>query len=57
MMGRKKTVLFLETAFVLREEAVEIVEEHPIEDRPLGVARTIDSGYEGRMASRNGPLP
>jgi len=52
----EETVLLLEAALVLREEAVEIVEEHPIEDRPLGMARAIDSSHEGRMASRNVPL-
>jgi hypothetical protein len=28
--------------------------QHPVEDRPLRMSRTIDSPHSGRMASRNG---
>jgi len=53
--GSEEAAFLLETALELREEAVEIVEEHSIEDCPLGMSRPIDS-HGGRMASRNGPL-
>jgi len=31
------------------------MEKHSVEDRALGMPRRIDSGHNGRMASRNGP--
>jgi hypothetical protein len=34
---------------------LEVMEQHPIEDGPLRLSRTIDSRYDGSMASRNGP--
>jgi len=51
----EEAVLLLEAMLILREEAVEVMEDHPIEDRALGMSGTIDSGHDGRMASRNGP--
>jgi hypothetical protein len=37
------------------QEALEMVEEHPVEDGPLRMSGTIDSRHGGRRASRNGP--
>ena len=53
----KKAVLFLETALIVRQEAVKIVKEHPVQDGAFRISRTIHSGHDGRMASRNGPVP
>jgi len=46
------TVLLLKTAFVDRQEPVEVMEQHPIEDRALRMARTIDSRHIGGADSR-----
>jgi hypothetical protein len=32
-----------------------MMEEHPVEDGPLRMSKTIDSRHCGRMTSRNGP--
>jgi len=50
-------VLLLKTSLVLRQEPVKVMEQHPIEDSPLGMSRTIHSRHNGRMASRTGPSP
>jgi len=52
----EEAILLLEAALILRQESVEIVEEHAVEDGALGMSGAVDSGHEGRMASRNGPL-
>jgi len=52
-----KPVLPLETTLILHQEPVEMMEEHPVEDRPLRMSRKKDSRYCRRMASRNGPKP
>jgi hypothetical protein len=51
----EEAVLLLETSLILGQEPVEMMEQHPIEDGPLRMSRTIDSRHGGRMASRNGP--
>jgi len=53
--GTEEAVLLLEAALLLREKAVEIVEKHSIEDRPLGMSVTIDSGHIQSYSSRNAP--
>jgi len=53
--GPEEAVLLLKAALVLREKAVEIVEKHSIEDRPLGMSGTIDSGHSQSCSSRNAP--
>jgi hypothetical protein len=53
----EKTVLPLETNLILCQEPVEMMEEHPVEDGPLRMSRTIDSRHGGRMVSKNGPSP
>jgi hypothetical protein len=55
--GPEEPVLSLEAALILDQEPLEIMEEHPVEDRALGMSRTIESRHGGRMASRNGPSP
>ncbi len=51
----EKTVLPLETTFILSQEPVEMMEKHPVKDGPLRMSGTIDSRHGGRRASRNGP--
>lgn len=43
----------LKTALVGCQEAVEATEQHPIEDRALGMARTVDSRHIGKADSRS----
>jgi hypothetical protein len=50
-----KTVLPLETLLMLRDEPLEMMENHPVEDGPLRMSRTIDSRHGERKALRNGP--
>jgi len=50
-----KPVLPLETALILGQEPVEMMEENPVEDRPLRMPGTIHSRHGGRKASRTGP--
>jgi hypothetical protein len=49
------TVLLLEAALVGCQESVEVMEQHPIEDRALRMARTIDSRHIGATDSRSVP--
>jgi hypothetical protein len=42
-------------ALMLRVKPLEIMKQHPIEDAPLRMSRTIDSRHSRRIASRNGP--
>jgi len=51
----KKTVRPLEAALIFRQEALEIMKKHPVEDRALRMPGTIDSRHGGRKASRTGP--
>jgi hypothetical protein len=51
----EKTVLPLETTFILSQEPLEMMEKHPVEDGPLRMPSTIDSRHSRRIASRNGP--
>jgi len=53
----EEAVLLLEAALVLRQEPVEVMKKHPVEDGPLRMPGTIHSRHSGRMASRNGPRP
>jgi len=39
----EEPVLFLETTLILRQEAIEVMKQHPVEDRPLRMSRAIDS--------------
>jgi hypothetical protein len=55
--GPEEAVLLLEAALVLRQEPVEVMKKHPVEDGPLRMPGTIHSRHSGRMASRNGPRP
>jgi len=51
----EETILLLEPALVFRQEAVEVMEQHPIEDSPLGMSRTVNSCHSRSFSSRNGP--
>ena len=53
--GPEMTVLLLEAALVLCQEPVEVMEQDPIEDRALRMARTVDSRHIGRADSRSVP--
>ena len=50
----EKTVLPLEMGLILSREPVEMMRQHPVEDGPLRMLRTIDSRHSKRIASRNG---
>src|SRR5512136_510947 len=41
----ERPVLLLEPAFVFRQEALKIMEEHPVEDCPLRMTSAIDSRW------------
>lgn len=43
MIDRKKTVVLLEAMLILREEAVEVMEEDPVEAGAFGMTGPIDS--------------
>jgi len=49
------TVLLLEAALVGCQEPIEVMEQDPIEDRALRMARTIDSRHIGRADSKSVP--
>jgi hypothetical protein len=51
----EEPMLFLEAALILREELIEVMEQHPVEDGTLGMSRTIGSRHGGRRAPRKGP--
>jgi hypothetical protein len=51
----EETVLLLEAILILSQEPDEVMEQNPLEDRPLGITRTIHSRHGGRKASKNGP--
>lgn len=44
----KEAVFFLETALILHQEALEVMEEHTVEDGALGMSGTIDSWHRRR---------
>ena len=48
-------VRLLETLLVLRDEALKMMEEHPVENRAFRMARAVDSRHIQDKRSRNGP--
>jgi len=51
-------VLLLETIFILCQEAVKVMEQHPIKDGPLRMSRMIDSCMAGEeLKSGKSPGP
>jgi len=48
-------VRLLETLLVLRDEALKMMEQHPVENGPLRMTRTIDARHIQDKRSRNGP--
>jgi hypothetical protein len=50
----KETVLFFETSFIRGQEAIEVVEEHPIGNTPFRMSRTVHSCHSRSCQSRNG---
>jgi len=49
------TILLLKAALVDCQEPVEVMEQHPIEDRALRMTRTIDPLHIGATDSRSEP--
>ena len=49
------TVLLLKAALVDCQESIEVMEQHPIEDRALRMARAVDSRHIGKADSRSVP--
>ena len=49
------TVLLLKAVLVDRREPVEIIEQHPVEDRALRMARAVDSRHIRRADSKSVP--
>ena len=48
-------ICLLETFLIFRDEALKIIEKHPIENRALRMTRTIDARHIQDKRSRNGP--
>jgi hypothetical protein len=46
----------LETLLILRDETLEMMEKHPVEDGPRRMSGTIDSRHSRRKAPRNEPM-
>jgi hypothetical protein len=53
--GSEEAVLPLESALILGQELIEVVEQHPVEDSPLGMSRTVKSCHSRSFSSRNRP--
>jgi hypothetical protein len=51
----EKPVLPLETGLILGQEPVEMMKQHPVEDRALRMAWTIDSRHIRKEGAKNGP--
>jgi hypothetical protein len=51
----EKAIFLLVPAFVLPQEALKIMEQHPVEDRALRMASTIDARHIGRADSKSVP--
>jgi hypothetical protein len=48
-------VRLLEAALIIRQNPLEMMEKHPVEDGPLRISGTIDSRHGGKKAPRNEP--
>jgi hypothetical protein len=48
-------VFTLETLFIFRDEPLEMMKKHPIEDGAFRMTRTVDSRHIQDRRSRNGP--
>jgi hypothetical protein len=53
--GAEKAVLLLETTLILSHKAIEMMEQHPVENRPLRMSRPIHSRHGKDDAPGNGP--
>jgi hypothetical protein len=51
----EEAVLLLETLLVLPDEALKMMEQHPVENRALRMTSTVDSWRIGEKESRNAP--
>jgi hypothetical protein len=48
-------VVPLEPALIFRDEPLELMENHPVENGPFRMTRTVDSRHTGNEVSRNTP--
>jgi hypothetical protein len=48
-------IFLLEPALVFPQEALKIIDQHPVEDRPFRMARAVDSRHIGRAVSKSMP--
>jgi len=53
--GPEEAILLLKAAFILGQEPVEVMEQHPIKDSPLGMSRTINPCHSRSFSSKNRP--
>jgi len=51
----EETIVPLEPALVFRDEPLEMMTKHPVENGPFRMTRTVDSRHIGNEASRNAP--
>jgi len=51
----EEAVLLLEAALIFCQESVKVVEQHPVEDSPFRMSRTVNSGHSRSFSSRNEP--
>jgi hypothetical protein len=49
------TIVPLESALVFRDEPLEMIEKHPVENGTFRMTRTVDSRHIGNEESRNAP--
>jgi len=53
--GPEEAILLLKANFIIGQEPVEVMEQHPIKDSPLGMSRTINPCHSRSFSSGNGP--
>ena len=53
--GTEEAVLSLETVLILSQETIEVMKKHLVENRPLGMSRTINPCHNRSFSSGNGP--
>jgi hypothetical protein len=51
----EEAVLLLKSALILGQEPLEVMEQHPGKDSPLGMPRAVDSRHIGEEEAKNGP--
>jgi len=51
----EEAVFPLKTPLIFRDEPLEMMKKHPVENGPFRMARAVDSRHIGNEVSRNGP--